>query len=206
MISQLAGNGRPFEFVFCSLLWCSHHIPNAVRVLSVQFSLLLRSLIGVLNFAATFLVLSSVSVAQAPTKYSVAQLKELSELPPSAQVTGAITKLYTVGIISPRAVVELDKQLMCEISFAPRLSSAKIRLEVNHNDLQVVEERFERASVGNCAPSTCPRSTSRPATITVVKTVKAVLKTLSVGQNITVSGIFVRKGNGIKLTGQLVAR
>ena len=159
----------------------------------MKFSLLRRSHIVVLNCVATLLVFACVSFAQAPTKYSVAQLKELSQLPPSAQVTGAITKLNTAGIASPTlAVVELDNQLVCEISFAPRNPSGRIKIEKDSGNVQVGEEILGRAV-------TCKGTSKQIIT-------KSILRILSVGQTVTVSGIFVRKGNGTKLTGQLVGR
>jgi hypothetical protein len=114
----------------------------------MKLSLLRRSHIVVLNCVATLLVFACVSFAQAPTKYSVAQLKELSQLPPSAQVTGAITKLNTAGIASPLAVVELDNQLVCEISFASRNPSGRIKIEKDSGNVQVVEETLSRAITG----------------------------------------------------------
>ena len=71
--------------------------------------------------------------------------------------------------------------MICEISF-PVIGEGKIKIEKEPNTLKVL---IENSSFG--------------------RTHTSVFRTLSLGQTITVSGIFVRKGNAIKLTGQLVA-
>ncbi len=141
-----------------------------------------RAHIGVLVCVAILSVFATVSRAQSASGYSVAQLKELKELPKSATITGAITKLNSPGITSPLAMITLDDELSCEISF-PVSGEGKIKIEKEPNTLKVfIENRGFRS------------------------TYTSVFRTLSLGQTITVSGVFVRKGNRIKLTGQLVGR
>ncbi len=147
-----------------------------------------RAHIGLLVCGAVLSVFATVSLAQSASGYSVAQLKELKELPKSAWVTGAITKLNSAGLTSPLAVIELDNELVCEISFAATLPLGKIKIEKNQTSLKVLEEAFD------------------PQTGRLVPRALKLLKTLSVGQRVTISGVFVRKGNGVKLTGQLVGR
>ena len=152
----------------------------------MRISLHTRAHIGALICVATLLVYATVSLAQSASGYSVAQLKELKELPKSAWVTGAITKLSTAGITSPVAVIELDNELVCEIAFSPTVASGKIKIERQQNTLKVLEEQSDVFVRGRMSTS--------------------LRKIFSVGQTITVSGIFVRKGKGVKLTGQLVGR
>ena len=147
-----------------------------------------RAHIGVLVCVAILSVFATVSRAQSASGYSVAQLKELKELPKSAWVTGAITKLNSAGLTSPLAVIQLDNELVCEVSFSAIRPSGKIKIEKTQTSLKVLEEWFD------------------PQTGQLVPGALKLLKTLNVGQTITISGVFVRKGNGVKLTGQLVGR
>ncbi len=147
-----------------------------------------RARICVFICVAILSVFATVSLAQSASGYSVAQLKELKELPKSAWVTGAITKLNSAGLTSPMAVIELDNELVCEVSFSAIKPSGKIKIEKTQTSLKVLEEFYDPQS-GRLVPNALK-----------------LLKTLTVGQTITISGVFVRKGNAIKLTGQLAGR
>jgi hypothetical protein len=141
--------------------------------------------IGVFICVAILSVFATVSLAQSASGYSVAQLKEL---PKSATITGAITKLNAAGLTSPLAVIELDNELVCEVSFSAITPSGKIKIEKTQTSLKILEEVLD------------------PITGRLVVGGNSLFKTLNVGQKITVSGIFVRKGNGVRLTGQLGGR
>ena len=76
----------------------------------MKISFYRRAHIGVLVCVAILSVFAKVSLAQSVSGYSVAQLKELKELPKSAKITGAITKLNSPGITSPLAIITLDNE------------------------------------------------------------------------------------------------
>lgn len=137
-------------------------------------------------FAVISGVVFSFSLAHAQAPITVAQLKELKELPKSGQVTGAITKLSSAGISSPVAVIELDGELVCEVSFplsGAFSPSSKVKIEKDSNTIKVIAESSSGKSI-----------------------IRRIVRTLTVGETVAVRGIFVKKGNGVKLTGQLAVR